>query len=62
MINIDVQAVGDWAERRGIAYSGYTDLAAKPQVVRADPRVRREGERRPRARPASSPAARSTAS
>ena len=33
MINIDVQAVGDWAERRGIAYSGYTDLAAKPQVV-----------------------------
>jgi long-chain acyl-CoA synthetase len=33
MINIDVQAVGDWAERRGIPYSGYTDLAAKPQVV-----------------------------
>jgi long-chain acyl-CoA synthetase len=33
MINIDVQAVGDWAERRGIPYSGYTDLAAKPQVL-----------------------------
>jgi long-chain acyl-CoA synthetase len=33
MINIDVHAVGDWAERRGIPYSGYTDLAAKPQVV-----------------------------
>jgi len=33
MLNIDVQAVGDWAERRGIAYSGYTDLAAKPQVA-----------------------------
>ena len=33
MINIDVQAVGDWAERRGIPYSGYSDLAAKPQVV-----------------------------
>jgi len=32
MINIDMQAVGDWAERRGIAYSGYQDLAAKPQV------------------------------
>ena len=32
MINIDVQAVGDWAERRGIAYAGYTDLAAKPEV------------------------------
>ncbi|MBC8023010.1 MAG: AMP-binding protein [Burkholderiales bacterium] len=33
LINIDVQAVGDWAERRGIPYSGYTDLAAKPEVV-----------------------------
>src|SRR5471032_2676516 len=33
MVNIDVQAVGDWAERHGIPYSGYTDLAAKPQVV-----------------------------
>ena len=32
MINIDVQAVGDWAERRNIPYAGYTDLAAKPQV------------------------------
>jgi long-chain acyl-CoA synthetase len=33
MINIDMQAVGDWAERRGIPYSGYADLAAKPQVI-----------------------------
>ena len=33
MVNIDVQAVGDWAERRGIPYAGYTDLAAKPQVI-----------------------------
>jgi long-chain acyl-CoA synthetase len=33
MINIDVQAVGDWAQRRGIPYSGYTDLAAKPEVL-----------------------------
>ncbi|MBL8483456.1 MAG: AMP-binding protein, partial [Rhodocyclaceae bacterium] len=32
-INIDVGAVGNWAERRGIAYSGYADLAAKPQVL-----------------------------
>jgi long-chain acyl-CoA synthetase len=32
MVNIDMQAVGDWAERRGIPYSGYTDLVAKPQV------------------------------
>jgi long-chain acyl-CoA synthetase len=27
-INIDMEAVGNWAERRNIAYSGYTDLAA----------------------------------
>ncbi|MBS1220710.1 MAG: AMP-dependent synthetase and ligase [Proteobacteria bacterium] len=31
-INIDVGAVGNWAERRNIPYSGYTDLAGKPQV------------------------------
>src|SRR5689334_979050 len=31
-INIDLGAVGNWAERRGIAYSGYTDLAGKPAV------------------------------
>jgi long-chain acyl-CoA synthetase len=33
IVNIDMQAVGDWAERRGIPYAGYTDLAAKTQVV-----------------------------
>jgi len=32
MINIDIEAVGDWAERRNLAYSGYTDLAAKAEV------------------------------
>ncbi|MFN3987652.1 MAG: AMP-dependent synthetase/ligase [Rhodocyclaceae bacterium] len=26
-INIDLEAVGNWAERRGLAYAGYTDLA-----------------------------------
>jgi len=31
-INIDLGAVGNWAERRGLPYSGYTDLAAKPEV------------------------------
>ncbi|NYT75567.1 AMP-binding protein [Alcaligenaceae bacterium] len=31
-INIDLEAVGNWAERRGLAYAGYTDLAAKPEV------------------------------
>ena len=33
-INIDMGSVGNWAERRGIAYSGYTDLAAKAEVYR----------------------------
>ena len=31
-VNIDMGAVGDWAERRNIAYSGYTDLAQKTEV------------------------------
>ncbi|MDB5822934.1 MAG: long-chain fatty acid--CoA ligase [Herminiimonas sp.] len=31
-INIDMDAVGNWAERRGIPYSGYTDLAAQDAV------------------------------
>jgi len=31
-INVDLGAVGNWAERRGIAYSGYADLAAKSEV------------------------------
>jgi len=31
-INIDIGAVGNWAERRGIAYSGYTDLTARQEV------------------------------
>lgn len=32
-INIDFEAVGNWAERQGLPYSGYVDLAAKPQVL-----------------------------
>lgn len=32
LINIDIGSVGNWAERRGLPYSGYTDLAAKPEV------------------------------
>jgi long-chain acyl-CoA synthetase len=31
-VNIDLGAVGNWAERRGLAYAGYTDLAGKPEV------------------------------
>jgi long-chain acyl-CoA synthetase len=32
MINIDFDAVGNWAERRNLPYAGYTDLAQKPEV------------------------------
>ena len=31
-INIDLEAVGNWAERRGLPYAGYTDLAGKDEV------------------------------
>lgn len=32
MINIDIEAVGNWAERRNLPYAGYTDLAQKTEV------------------------------
>ena len=32
MVNIDFEAVGNWAERQNLPYAGYTDLAQKPQV------------------------------
>ncbi len=32
LVNIDAQAVGNWAERRGITYGGYADLAALDAV------------------------------
>jgi long-chain acyl-CoA synthetase len=31
-INIDFDAVGNWAERQNLPYAGYTDLAQKPEV------------------------------
>ncbi|MFT3957439.1 MAG: AMP-binding protein [Piscinibacter sp.] len=31
-INIDVEAVGNWAEKRNLPYAGYTDLAQKDEV------------------------------
>jgi long-chain acyl-CoA synthetase len=31
-INIDLEAVGNWAERHGLAYTSYTDLAARLEV------------------------------
>jgi long-chain acyl-CoA synthetase len=32
-INIDFEAVGNWAERRSLPYAGYIDLASKPEVL-----------------------------
>ncbi|WP_274631090.1 AMP-binding protein [Arvimicrobium flavum] len=32
MLNIDLEAVGNWAERRNIPYTGYSDLAQKREV------------------------------
>jgi long-chain acyl-CoA synthetase len=31
-VNIDFDAVGNWAEKRNLPYAGYTDLASKPEV------------------------------
>jgi long-chain acyl-CoA synthetase len=33
-INIDFEAVGNWAERQGLPYAGYVDLAGKPEVLK----------------------------
>jgi long-chain acyl-CoA synthetase len=32
-INIDLEAVGNWAERNNIAYASYQELAAQPEVL-----------------------------
>ena len=32
IINIDLEAMENWAERRGVAYSGYQDLSQKDEV------------------------------
>ena len=31
-LNIDMEAVGAWAEKRSMPYSGYTDLASRDEV------------------------------
>jgi long-chain acyl-CoA synthetase len=33
LVNIDFEAVGNWAERRNLPYAGYADLAQKPEVI-----------------------------
>jgi long-chain acyl-CoA synthetase len=42
MVNIDMENVGKWAERRQVAYTTYTDLAQKPEVYEL---IAREVER-----------------
>ncbi len=42
LINIDLASVGNWAERRGLAYTSYADLAQKPPVYDL---IRQEVER-----------------
>jgi long-chain acyl-CoA synthetase len=32
-LNFDMEACGNWAERRNISYTGYVDLATRPEVV-----------------------------
>jgi long-chain acyl-CoA synthetase len=34
MLNIDFDAMGNWAEKRNLPYAGYTDLAQKPEVYK----------------------------
>jgi hypothetical protein len=60
-VNIDFEAVGNWAERRNLPYAGYTDLAAS-RGAGTHPRVRGKGQRRPVGRTPCWPAARSAAS
>ena len=33
LVNIDLEAVGSWAERHNVAYASYQELAAHPQVL-----------------------------
>ena len=32
-VNIDIEAVGNWAEKRNLPYGSYADLAQKPEVL-----------------------------
>ena len=48
IINIDLTAVGSWAERNNVVYGSYQELAGHPLVYDDGPEERRRGE--PRAR------------
>ena len=47
LVNIDLASVGNWAERRGLAYTSYTDLGPEARGLRADPPGGRAGEPEP---------------
>jgi long-chain acyl-CoA synthetase len=32
MVAVDLNTVGNWAERRGVSYTSYADLSQKPEV------------------------------
>jgi long-chain acyl-CoA synthetase len=34
MVNIDLESIENWAERKSLGYSGYQDLSQKPEVYR----------------------------
>ena len=50
-INIDLQAVGDWAERNNISYASYQELAGHPEVYATIARHVEETNRRLSAEP-----------
>jgi len=39
LIGIELDTVGDWAQRRGIPYTTYRDLSEKPEVIELVQRV-----------------------
>ncbi len=49
-VNIDMEAVGNWAEKRNLPYGGYAELSQKPEVCELIRELRAEGQRRPRRR------------
>ena len=61
-INIDPDAVGNWAEKRNMPYSGYTDLASRDEVYDLVRGCIEQVNSRPRAPSRRSPTRRSTAS
>ena len=53
MLNIELASVGNWAERNGVSYASYQELAGHPRVCDAD---RSSMSRRSTARSAREPA------